>query len=142
MRPTYYDREGNPIDLLRWGELLEDPEYRCVTDTTLPDGTWISTVWLGLDHSMPWNDGPPLIFETMVFPRQGEPVSLAEFLAGDPRAKAWSEQEAWRWPTEAAARAGHDQTVAKITEALDRLGAALAEMEGFEQNASGEPPAR
>ena len=40
--------------------------YR-VARTDLPGGRFVSTVFLGLDHNyMP--DGPPLLFETMVFP--------------------------------------------------------------------------
>jgi hypothetical protein len=40
--------------------------YR-VARTELPGGREVSTVFLGLDHQwMP--DGPPLLFETMVFP--------------------------------------------------------------------------
>lgn len=62
----YYDKDGTPIsDVLAWGKKLEDIEYKRVAKTTLPDGTWVSTVWLGLDHQ--YGDGPPLIFETMVF---------------------------------------------------------------------------
>lgn len=30
------------------------------------DGTLVSTVFLGIDHSI-WGDGPPEVFETMVF---------------------------------------------------------------------------
>ena len=44
---------------------LSDMAYKRVAETTLPDGKWVSTVWLGLNHN--WDDGPPLIFETMVF---------------------------------------------------------------------------
>lgn len=40
-------------------------EWR-VAETTV-GGTWVSTVFLGLDHN--WEPGgPPLLFETMVFP--------------------------------------------------------------------------
>jgi hypothetical protein len=44
---------------------LGDPNYKVVKQETLPNGRWISTVWLGLDHS--YFGDPPLIFETMVF---------------------------------------------------------------------------
>lgn len=30
-----------------------------------PDGVRVSTIFLGMDHSM--GDGPPLLFETMIF---------------------------------------------------------------------------
>lgn len=38
---------------------------RHVDNTYLEDGTHISTVFLGLDHS--FGDGPPILFETMIF---------------------------------------------------------------------------
>lgn len=40
--------------------------YR-VARTELPGGRYVSTVFLGLDHQW-FSDGPPLLFETMVFP--------------------------------------------------------------------------
>ena len=59
-RPMYYDKAGNPITLEELMQ-LNSPEYKRVAETTLEDGTWISTVWLGLDHA--WGgDGDPLIF--------------------------------------------------------------------------------
>ena len=33
--------------------------------------TQISTVFLGLDHSFSWQNGPPILFETMVFTKNG-----------------------------------------------------------------------
>src|SRR5262249_37446221 len=51
----------------RWAQMMEDPEYRQVAYDELPDGSWLSTVWLGLDHAH--GLGPPLIFETMRFAR-------------------------------------------------------------------------
>lgn len=65
---NYYDQDGNPIDLITWGKMLQEGgEFeRRIGATTLWHGAWVSTVWLGLNHR--WgDDGPPLIFETMVF---------------------------------------------------------------------------
>lgn len=67
--PWYYDLDGTPIDgTLEWARIFEqrreDGSYR-VGDDTLPNGVWISTVWLGLDHG--FFEGRPLFFETMVF---------------------------------------------------------------------------
>lgn len=61
----YYDRQGKPLTDDEWSTQFRSQEAKRVAETTLPDGTWISTVWLGLDHS--FGAGPPLIFETMVF---------------------------------------------------------------------------
>lgn len=78
--PMYYDRAGFPIPAdpdtssdepgwfmpaLQWAKRMEDINYRRVAHDELPDGSWLSTVWLGLDHSH--GLGPPLIFETMRF---------------------------------------------------------------------------
>jgi hypothetical protein len=53
-------------------------------------------VFLGLDHSH--GGGPPLLFETLVF---GGPLA----------------DEGDRYPTRAAALAGHDQMVARVRDA-------------------------
>ena len=53
----------------------------------------VSTVWLGMDHS--FGDGPPLIFETMVF--GGE-----------------LDQECDRYTTEEQAQQGHAAMVARV----------------------------
>ena len=55
-------------DLLRWGHWMEQAD-RIVFQTEIPGGL-VSTVFLGLDHQFD-PDGPPLLFETMVF-RDGE----------------------------------------------------------------------
>lgn len=63
---TFYNMEGEPLSLEEFAALFEgDQLQRVVEQTTLPGGVWISTVLLGLDHQ--FGDGPPLIFETMVF---------------------------------------------------------------------------
>ncbi len=59
---------------MEWAKLIEDSEYKRVAETTLPDGKWVSTVWLGLDHS--FGGDKPLIFETMVFSRKDDENDL------------------------------------------------------------------
>lgn len=86
----YYDRQGRPITMEQWAELREDHLH--VAETWVGQ-LWVSTVWLGMDHG--WGDGPPLIFETMVFARR---VSYSEFLC-------------FRYSTEAAALVGHQRAV-------------------------------
>lgn len=103
----FYDRAGNPMSSAEWArayqsardadgapnpnrhvgwEQVQDPDGRAFT---------VSTVWLGLDHN--FGDGPPLIFETMVF-AEGSP---------------WNE---WmdRYATEEEAAAGHAEVVKAI----------------------------
>jgi hypothetical protein len=57
-------------DLMAWAKRYEalrrglDDPYR-VALTKLPGDIKVSTVFLGLDHQ--FGDGPPLLFETMIF---------------------------------------------------------------------------
>ena len=86
----YFDRNGNElIDAALWAGLMADDDYRRVASTVVGKAH-VSTVWLGLDHQ--FGEGPPLIFETMVF-------------GGD------LDQHQWRYSTEAQAVEGHDRVV-------------------------------
>jgi len=51
-------------DVIEWGKFFQDSDRRRVARTEIGD-VLVSTVFLGIDHR--WGDGPPLIFETMVF---------------------------------------------------------------------------
>ena len=62
---NYYDKEGKPLKMSEWVKLFENKDYKIVAQDTV-NGYFISTVWLGLDHS--FDGGKKLIFETMVFP--------------------------------------------------------------------------
>lgn len=66
----YYNKEGELIELMEWVRLFGNKEYKVVEQTTLKNGIRVSTVWLGLDHN--FGEGLPLIFETMVFPKEGD----------------------------------------------------------------------
>ena len=69
MQGMYYKRDGTPYsDTLEWAKDFE--KDRKVAREVLPDGKEVSTVFLGLNHN--YGDGPPLIFETMVFSETGE----------------------------------------------------------------------
>lgn len=65
----YYSKEGKTITFDEWANRVESDKR--VAETTLEDGTWISTVWLGIDHSF-ISGGLPIIFETMVFPSKDD----------------------------------------------------------------------
>lgn len=52
-------------DLMEWAEFMETGE-RQVLESFI-DKYRVSTVFLGLDHRSPMNDGPPILFETMIF---------------------------------------------------------------------------
>lgn len=95
----YYDRHGQPLrDSEAWSRLFSDPSYKRVAEDHVTDEVWVSTVWLGLNHN--WGDGPPMIFETMVF--------------GGP----WDEDQ-WRYSTEEEALAGHRLIVAGLRAGTD-----------------------
>lgn len=63
----YYILKGRkviPASLMEWAILMKDDDMRQIALTTLGE-VKISTVFLGLDHQ--FGDGPPILFETMVF---------------------------------------------------------------------------
>ncbi|TFH54284.1 MAG: hypothetical protein E4G89_00345 [Methanothrix sp.] len=72
------DDENVPVecyDLLAWGIFMQNIERRRVAGTAFPQtgSLWlrpwaptVSTVFLGLDSNF-HNDGPPVLFETMIF---------------------------------------------------------------------------
>jgi len=92
------DHSTRPASLMEWAAAFEDRASRRVASTTLPDGTYISTVFLGLDHS--FGEGPPQIFETMVFPSADD----------------LNEELCWRYATWDEAEAGHERAVALAIE--------------------------
>ncbi len=63
----YFVLDGHRVvlctDLIEWAKKFERKNRRVGDDTK--DNVRVSTVFLGLDHS--FGQGPPLLFETMVF---------------------------------------------------------------------------
>jgi hypothetical protein len=91
------DDQNNPVpcpDILEWGKFFQQKKRRRVARTKVGD-VLVSTVFLGLDHN--WGDGPPVLFETMVFD-------------GD------LDQEINRYPTWDEAVKGHEEMVRRVTE--------------------------
>ena len=62
------DEAGDPVpceDMLTWAVWFEQShEARVVAKTELPSGTTVSTVFLGIDHSL---REEPVLWETMMF---------------------------------------------------------------------------
>jgi hypothetical protein len=83
-------------DFQTWARDFEKGTDRHVALTKL-DGAEVSTVFLGLNHR--FGDGPPLVFETMVF-------------------GGVCDQEQKRYSTWAEAEAGHAAMVEKVRHAL------------------------
>ena len=110
-RPMYYGLDGHdpvPVSMMEWAIQMEvrhasieldgtDP-WR-VARTELPGGGSLSTVFLGLNHNL-WPDGPPALFETMLFGTD-----------------SWAGEEQWRYATWDAALAGHNELVAQFAAA-------------------------
>lgn len=94
----YYDRAGTPCSIEDYARSFELINRRvALTKVTggNPPHTWeVSTVHLGLDHG--YGDGPPLIFETMVFDPEGVGGELD------------------RYSTEQQAREGHAAMVVQV----------------------------
>lgn len=65
----YILEDGEPVavlDVLEWARWIEaHPDQRFVGKTPLPGGGRVSTVFLGLNHQ--FGDGPPILWESMVF---------------------------------------------------------------------------
>jgi hypothetical protein len=95
MTALFYDRSGNPISLEGWSYLFA--EDRSVGMDKINANEYVSTVWMGLDHSLalPWYTGEPLIFETMIFGGKFN-------------------QELWRYATEEEAKEGHERIVREL----------------------------
>lgn len=95
-----YNKKGEEINNLELARLHSLDDYRIVAQDHLSNGYYISTVWLGLDHS--FGTGAPLIFETMVF------LSLAD------GSTDFSGLETYRYETEEAAIKGHEETLLRV----------------------------
>ncbi len=85
MNEKHYILEGREIkevDLMTWGASLK--QDRKIGRTTVNDKYLVSTVFLGIDHS--WGNGPPVLFETMVFDREkqtGEDLDCERYCTYD-----------------------------------------------------------
>jgi hypothetical protein len=98
-RINAYDRQGNPISDEEYSAIIEGDlafDTKRVAETTLPNGVWVSTVWLGIDHN--WGHiGPPLIFETMVFENGdiGADLRMARYSTEEEALKGHEEMVEW-----------------------------------------------
>jgi hypothetical protein len=122
-RPTFYILEGHepvalsgPRAVHQWAEWFEGAlgldsvearrkDRRRVAFTDLGFGT-VSTVFLGIDHRFFFEEGPPILFETMLFANAEPGERFPEELDGLMRRYAtWDEAEA-----------GHEEMVAEVRE--------------------------
>lgn len=67
MKSTHYflnpDHTYTPCDLMTWARQFENEDRKLAFDIINNHG--VSTVWIGLNQN--YGEGPPLVFETMVF---------------------------------------------------------------------------
>lgn len=106
-KPMYYKRNGEPYPdgmsgVMQWGEDFKNPAIKIVKQETLPNGLFVSTVWLGIDHNH-YEDDCIIIFETMVFQKGDEEEKLGEEVFCD------------RYSTEAEALEGHKAVVERFS---------------------------
>lgn len=64
-------REPKPVSWMEWGRWLETNHEEKTVKQEIVGERWVSTIFLGLDHRF-GDAGPPLLFETMVFPSQDD----------------------------------------------------------------------
>ncbi len=131
-RPVHYklDDRGEPVPvhtrredgsmnveaLIEWGRFMEEIQVRRVLLTEVVAGTFVSTVFLGLDHNF-YASGPPILWETMVWTE-----------VAPPPAQQWRNREWWdierRYSNQSEARDGHAEVVAEVRATLAAEGAA------------------
>jgi hypothetical protein len=97
---SYYtlDERNQPVrvDLERWISWRPEFKNRRIVARDHVDGRVVSTVFLGLDHR--FGDGPPVLWETMVFAGDPETGEITDFA---------STEDGERYTSHADALAGH-----------------------------------
>jgi len=114
-----YGRKGEPLTIEEYARLLGDMEYKRVAYDEIPlttkcPASYLSTVWLGLDHNFLLK-GPPLIFETMRFAieRADSFHPMLDFPAPDDPSLRIDQE---RYSTEEQASLGHSLILRLIQE--------------------------
>ena len=108
----YYDSDGQPMEMMAWAK-AQTPEHKRVAEDTIEvagKSYWVSTVWLGLDHSFGLG-GPPLIFETMAFcgPKPGKDSRLGPCVCDADGCELMD-----RYATKEEALAGHQEICERV----------------------------
>jgi hypothetical protein len=108
--PKYFllndDHSLRPVDMMEWAHAFANLD-RSVAWTG-NESKFVSTVFLGLDHRY-FGDGPPMVFETMVFVDEGKTMKWPD---GSERPHKTS-LDIERYGSWAAAEAGHKRFVQK-----------------------------
>lgn len=89
---------GEPVlepDLLKWAEWFENFDNRALANDNIFGWARVSTVFLGLDHR--FGDGPPVLWETMIFPANDSGGGI--------------ERNSWRYTSRQEALEGHQKVL-------------------------------
>ena len=97
-RSLFYGLDHQPINPEEATRLLGDAKARTVARAAFADGSWVSTVFLVVDHNLT-DDGPPVLYETMAFAADG------------------IDERVTRYTSRAGALLGHRRIVGELTEA-------------------------
>lgn len=110
----YYRLEHSvhPCSLMEWALHMEQ-SGRVVASTDLDEEVWVSTVFLGLDHSHGFGK-KPILFETMVFGEE----KISKGLRGKPFVYR-EDLGQWRYSTWGEALRGHESICATVKRELD-----------------------
>ena len=105
------DADNRPVavGLDEWAMWFETADRR-VAYTEITSQVFVSTVFLGIDHRFGYREGPPLLFETMVFKDK----------------ETMEEDGCWRYSSWDDAQAGHDAVVKRLRKAMLRPAARTA----------------
>lgn len=109
-RPILFDREGEPLDFMEYGALRQFRSYCRVAATDIGP-LHVSTVWLGHDMGFGVN-GPPVIFETMVFGPAPDTLH--------PELREYGELQ-WRYCTTEEAEQGHAEICVDIRQVMAKI---------------------
>jgi len=103
----YYKLSGHevvPCPMEEWAAEFSNTDKRKIVSTDFEEGVTVSTVFLGMDHRF-GGDGPPIIFETMIFCKDGILHEL--------------DQQMWRYCTWDEAEEGHRKVLSTVQKALE-----------------------
>lgn len=85
------DKNDKPVpcnSFMKWARWFESADKR--VELTKVGELEISTVFLGLDHS--WGDGPPVLWETMVFDKERNEKDVDQCSGNREQAEAMHEK--------------------------------------------------
>jgi hypothetical protein len=75
MNLMMFDKQGNPIDFIKFAELTENRSYRILGRDEFPNGSYLSTIWVGINTALHGKE----IFETMFFDENGNTKSIGRW---------------------------------------------------------------